>query len=115
MPVDPKRQSWMFMDKDGKWQGPFNITQIMVLGWIRPDTWMKGLHEEAMKHAKEEPLLKPLFDGQLKGLNRSSHNCPRCSQPLIEEAYEGTTVSRCTFYADKKKVLNNMIKELTDK
>jgi len=97
VPAEKKELRWMIKGGEKDWKGPFNITQMMALGWIRPDTWIKALDGEKVQQAKEEPLLKPFFDGSIKGLKASSLNCPRCDQALVDEEYEGASVKRCVF------------------
>jgi len=97
IPAERKTHYWMATDSNGSWRGPFNIPQIMTLGWIRPETNIKGLFNNEIKQAKDEPFLKPLFDNRLQGLKKSSFNCPTCNQGLVQEEYEGTSVQRCVF------------------
>lgn len=95
--AEKKELYWLVMGENNVWQGPFSISQIAALGWMRPDTWMKPVGALDMKQAKDEPLLKPFFDGKMNGLRTSSFNCPKCSQVLIDEEYEGVPLMRCVF------------------
>ncbi|MFH1858107.1 MAG: zinc metalloprotease HtpX [Candidatus Omnitrophota bacterium] len=88
---------WMALEQEKGWRGPLTVTQLLHLDWLRPDSWLKGVGEEAMKQAKDEPSLKPFFDGQIQAPNVSSWKCPHCQQSLVEEAYEGALVWRCVF------------------
>jgi len=91
---------WMLTDDQKTWQGPFTIAQIMALGWLRPQTWIKPLDSETIKQAKDESLLKPFFDDKIKNFTTfptSSLDCPKCRQALIDEEYEGVIVHRCVF------------------
>ncbi|MFH1046040.1 MAG: zinc metalloprotease HtpX [Candidatus Omnitrophota bacterium] len=88
---------WLFMDQSRQWQGPYTIAQMMVLGWLSPETWIKPLGGEAVIQAKEESLLQPAFDERLKSLPLSSGQCPLCKQTLVDEEYEGTLIQRCVF------------------
>ncbi|MBL7071811.1 MAG: M48 family metalloprotease [Candidatus Omnitrophica bacterium] len=97
IPAEKKELRWMIAGEEKQWSGPFNIVQMMALGWMRPDTWIKAIDGEVMQQAKEEPLLKPFFEGKVKGLKVSSLDCPGCAQALIDEEYEGTMVKRCVF------------------
>jgi len=97
VPADKKQPRWMLLDKQQKWQGPFTVIQMMTLGLVTPLTTMKALDRDVISLAKDEPLLRPLFDDRAKGLSRSSCDCPKCSHALIEEEYEGTVVQRCVF------------------
>lgn len=94
---EKKGSQWMVMEKEKGWAGPFTFPQLMHLGWVTPDTWLKGIEEESVKQAKDEPLLKPFFEGQLKGFQASALLCPTCKQSLVEETYEGAIVKRCLF------------------
>ncbi|MFC1699592.1 M48 family metalloprotease [Candidatus Omnitrophota bacterium] len=98
-PTEKKQLRWMLMDQQNSWQGPFSVSQMMLLGWLRPDTWIKSLEQEGLKQAKQEPFLKPLFDDRLKRHKSSSFDCPKCNQALVEEEYEGTVIHRCLFCA----------------
>lgn len=97
VPAEKAKSRWMLMGDQKSWEGPFTIPQIMMLGWMRPDTWIKALEGETVKQAKDEPLLKPFFSDKIKKLKTSSLDCPKCNQGLINEEYEGTTVHRCVF------------------
>jgi len=98
MPAPEKNlNKWMFMDEKRNWQGPYTITQILALGWLKPDSWIKPINEKKLILAKDEPLLKPVFDEQMKTFTTSSHQCFYCKQPLVEEDYEGVTAERCLF------------------
>ena len=97
MTSEKKEARWMLMGDRKDWKGPFSIAQMMMFGWIRPDTWIKAINGERILQAKDEPLLKPFFDGKLKNFKTSSLNCPKCNQALVNEEYEGTQVARCLF------------------
>jgi heat shock protein HtpX len=106
--TETEEQRWMLRDDQLRWQGPFSISQAMVLGWLSPDTWVKPLGAETLAQAKDEPLLKPLFDSRLDGAKVSSIECPACKQRLVEEDYEGVPIYRCVFcegtLVDRKKM-----------
>jgi heat shock protein HtpX len=97
MPRAPEEALWMFSGEDGSWQGPFSLSQAMVLGWLKPDTWIKRLESEGLLQAKDEPLLDPVFDSKLKASRLSDLDCPKCKKRLVEEEYEGVMVRRCVF------------------
>jgi heat shock protein HtpX len=94
---EPEKPSWMLMDETRQWQGPFNIKQIMALGWLKPDTWVQPAAGADVVQAKEAPLLKPVFDSRLEHLKISTLDCPKCKQALVGEDYEGSVVHRCVF------------------
>ncbi len=97
MPGAEEEPLWMFSDETGSWQGPFTMSQTMVLGWLRPDTWVKRLEGEGLFQAKEESLLEPVFDSRAKAARVSDLDCPACNQKMVEEDYEGVSVKRCPF------------------
>ena len=88
---------WMVLEKGKGWRGPLTLPQLRHLGWVTPDTWFQGVGEQEVKQAKDAPLLKPCFAGQLEKLNVSSLLCPRCNQSLVWEEYEGAMGQRCVF------------------
>ncbi len=88
---------WMFSDEDGSWQGPFTMSQAMVLGWLRPDTWVKRLAGQGLLQAKDEALLEPVFDSKARAARVSDLDCPACKQKMVKEDYEGVGISRCPF------------------
>jgi heat shock protein HtpX len=97
MPGAEEEPLWMFSDEAGSWQGPFTMSQTMVLGWLRPDTWVKRLQGEGLVQAKDESLLEPVFDSKAKAARVSDLGCPACKQKMVEEDYEGVGVKRCPF------------------
>jgi len=97
MPGPGEQPLWMFSDAEGVWQGPFTLSQAMVVGWLTPDTWVKRLEGEGLLKAKNEPLLEPVFDSHLKAARVSDLVCPVCRQKMMEEEYEGVPVQRCAF------------------
>ena len=97
IPSEKKTDRWLLMDKDNRWQGPFTIPQMLLLGWVLPETRIKSLERGDIIQAKDEAMLKGIFSEKIKGLKVSSYNCPRCNQALVDEEYEGTVVKRCLF------------------
>ncbi|MDD5680320.1 MAG: zinc metalloprotease HtpX, partial [Candidatus Omnitrophica bacterium] len=106
---------WMLLEDKGGWKGPFTMTQIMATGTVTPDTWVKAVGSETLKQAKDELLLRPFFEGRITGLTKSSLNCPKCKQLLLNEEYEGVTIQRCVFcegvLVDSDKIPRIVIRE----
>jgi heat shock protein HtpX len=97
MPPGEEEPLWRFSDSGGEWQGPFTLSQAMVLGWLTPDTWVKRGTDETPLQAKDEPLLKPVFDAGAAGARVSDLECPACKKKMVEEEYEGVRIKRCAF------------------
>jgi Zn-finger nucleic acid-binding protein len=97
VPEAEEEPLWMFSDEGGSWQGPFTMSQAMVLGWLRSDTGTKRLGGDAQMQAKDEPLLGPVLDPKAMAGKVSDLDCPVCKQKMLEEDYEGVGVKRCPF------------------
>ncbi|MFH1593883.1 MAG: zinc metalloprotease HtpX [Candidatus Omnitrophota bacterium] len=97
IPHEKETPRWLVTNDKTEWQGPFSIPQMMVMGRVNPWTWVKELDKDAIKQAKDAPLLKPMFDSRMTGLKLSASSCPKCNQALTEEEYEGASVSKCVF------------------
>lgn len=107
--------------KDGAWQGPFNLTEMMTLGWMRLDTWVPT------------PWRKESSTG-LSGQGRPPHcvesgayECPKCQHPktrmmrmFYTEVYR-VEVDKCFacgliwFDGDELEVLQYLIEHSLDK
>ena len=82
------------LNKEGQWLGPFEISQIVTLDWLKPTTWIQPLNDEGIKMACEDEGIKALLKkSDVKGCLA----CPRCKVPLQKEIYEGAQIDRCSF------------------
>lgn len=115
---DEQGPRWMAFEEEKGWAGPFTLTQLIHLGWVKPETWLKAVEEERIKQAKEEIFLKPYFEEQIRKPNVSSFSCPRCNQSLVEEVYEGVVTYRCVFcggiFVEEEKVGRIIIRKEVD-
>ncbi len=85
---------WM-THKDGKWEGPFNLVQLMTFGWVRPDTWIKRIGEGEVQMAYQDKDLSSVVTKNDEGKQTGAFHCPKCNVPLNIVSYEGTEVYKC--------------------
>ncbi|MCK5179971.1 MAG: M48 family metalloprotease, partial [Candidatus Omnitrophica bacterium] len=82
--------------KDGAWQGPFNLTEMMTLGWMRPDTWIQRLGGKKVQLAYQDQDVRHIVSKAGPGKKSGAYECPKCSLPLNVISYEGTEVHKCS-------------------
>ncbi len=85
---------WM-VNKDGAWQGPFNMAQLTVLGGIGPETWIQRIGGGNVQLLYQDPEARDAVIKNDLGAKNSSYHCPRCAVPLRILTYEGTEVFKC--------------------
>lgn len=83
-----------FANKDGAWLGPFNLSQVGTLGWLKPDTWVKRMGAEHISRAYEDLEINNIFQKKYEAIE-GSLLCPKCQAPLRGVSYEGTIVNQC--------------------
>ena len=93
--VGTSSAKWV-VHKDGAWQGPFDMTQMMTLGWIRPDTWVQRLGGKKVQLAYQEEDIRHIVTKSEHGKQSGGYQCPKCNLPLTEVNYEGTEVHKCS-------------------
>lgn len=85
---------WMAY-KEGKWEGPFELTQFLSAVWLRPETWVQRLGTKNVTLAYEDDDIRGVV--QKKAPDDSAFQCPRCAVALSKIIYEGTEVFKCPF------------------
>ncbi len=90
---------WSVCNSKGKWEGPFNLEEVLTLQFFTPKLRTKNLQENITAQAHEFPQirtgLRDLYS--LKPLNPARHNrCPRCRNPLTDNFYEGVGLKVCS-------------------
>ncbi len=83
-----------FAHKEGAWLGPFSVTQMATLDWLKPDTWIKRMGAEHMSRAYEDLDINNLFQ-KGREVTGGSLMCPRCKVALLNVTYEGASASQC--------------------
>ncbi len=78
---------------NGLWRGPFPMDQLMGLGWVEFDTYVRNIENgRTVRFFESEEIKK--FNKQLHATG-SALLCPLCRIGLNEEMYKGSPVSRC--------------------
>jgi heat shock protein HtpX len=85
---------WM-AHRDGKWEGPFELTQFLSAEWLKPETWVQRLGTKNVTMAYEDDDIRKVV--QKKAPDDSAYQCPRCAVALSKIIYEGTEVFKCPF------------------
>lgn len=85
---------WM-VHKDGAWQGPFSLMQMMTLGWIQPETWIQRLGGKNVQMAYQDQEIRHMVSKAGQGKDNGTYECPKCGLPLNAVTYEGTEVYKC--------------------
>jgi heat shock protein HtpX len=78
------------------WAGPYDFTQLLASGQLKPGTWVCSEGSEVVVKAGEAPDLSLLFSQQVKGLV-AIEKCPHCHVPLVHRTYEGAPILACAF------------------
>jgi heat shock protein HtpX len=87
------------LDPRHQWQGPFVLSELSLLPWISPLTWISdggGAAERAWKIPRigQAVFMQRLAQDQKQA---TGFLCPSCRQPLIEISYDRTQVYQCHF------------------
>lgn len=109
--IKPKEIGW-FAQKEGRWEGPFSLTQLSGLSWINPEVWVHRQGEEGFRPAYQDSLLSKFFSGKLPKQDISTFSCPKCHQSLAKVRYESAPAFRCHFCKGvlvEKKALNKVL------
>ena len=94
--IETSHAQWM-AHKDGAWQGPFNLMQMMTLGWMQPETWVQRLGGRKVQMVYQDKDIRHIVSKGEHGEKSGTYECPKCNLPLNLIAYEGTEVYKCSF------------------
>jgi heat shock protein HtpX len=95
----PTRPVLYALDPQHQWQGPYALSEISVLPWISPLTWISD-GGQAIERAWKTPMIdQAVFTKRLAREEKIATGflCPSCRQPLLETSYERTQVCQCHF------------------
>ena len=95
----------------GAWVGPYNFSQLLAAGTMKPDTWVCPEGGQAMVTAGKAPDLVPLFEKQVQG-KVAAETCPHCNVHMVDRVYEGAPVLYCPYcqgYLLKEGVLDRIV------
>jgi heat shock protein HtpX len=88
------------LDRDQKWQGPYNPSDLVLLPWFSPRNWIRKSAAGDIERASEDDRIKTLFSEHMKTAHQkhlADLMCPLCRQPLLRIPYERTYVFRCHY------------------
>jgi len=118
-PADSKtKKVWFVNDEEGKWAGPFSLSELSQLKWLQPDSWVRQKGETKISLAYENKSLREMFRGTLKEEKSvSKFLCPHCRVELMDILmdilYEGVLLQRCSFCEGVRVEKQKIIRILT--
>lgn len=86
-----QKKKWI-VNKEGQWQGPFSLPDLMNLGWMRSDTWIKKMGAGEVQQAFENAEIR---DFLWKKEQQTGFSCPHCRVGLFSDRYEGANAYYC--------------------
>jgi len=98
-PTEQTEPKFYALDPRHQWQGPFVLSELSILPWISPLTWISD-GGEAVERAWKIPRIGSAVFIQRLALEQKQITgflCPSCRQPLLETSYEQTQVCQCHF------------------
>lgn len=85
---------WM-VNKDGKWEGPFDFAAMAVADWLRPEMWVERVGGANVTMAYEDEDIRGIVNQ--KAGAAGLYHCPRCRTFLGKMMYEGVEINQCSF------------------
>lgn len=112
-PSSENGQRWLIAD-GADWQGPFAIAELLTLGLIRQDSFIKREgSDKVMLAYQDEDLIESLKGPKQE--RKGKNLCPRCFVPLHKAYYEGTSVLSCSsckgVFVDNDKIPRILIRD----
>ena len=99
IPAGPGQQKvWRIQDRNGKWQGPFGLDELVLLPHFSVVRNVRNDQEGVGAAAREFPQVRAVLRnlGKRRPPDPSTQNlCPRCRIPLLETFYEGAAIRFC--------------------
>jgi Zn-dependent protease with chaperone function/Zn-finger nucleic acid-binding protein len=97
--VSPQgKKVWLIRDPAAKWNGPFDLEELLFLPYFTVLKNVKNLQEGVEAQAREFPEIRTGLRnlGKKQPVNPASQNhCPRCAIPLLDTFYEGVPIQAC--------------------
>ncbi len=85
---------WM-VNKDGKWEGPFDFAAMAASDWLRPEMWVERVGGSNVTMAYEDQDIRDIVNK--KAGAAGLYHCPRCRTFLGKMMYEGVEINKCSF------------------
>lgn len=95
-PKAPSPKESFFVFNNEKWEGPYSLDQLALIGRLNPQDWVCREGENRVHPAAFFPQLALVWTGRLKQ-KATQKRCPRCHAPLVERFYEGAPGLHCVF------------------
>lgn len=89
---------WMIQNREGNWEGPHALTDLLALELFLPSRWIRNKQERVEAPAVEFPQVRKAIQGWEKRKKQKSSrekSCPRCQIPLRDNFYEGVPIKIC--------------------
>ncbi len=93
-----EQRIWRIKDTAGRWQGPFNLEELLFLPYFSVFRKIRHVEEGVEAQAREFPQVRLGLRNlrKRKPVDASKQNhCPRCRIPLIDTFYEGVAIRAC--------------------
>lgn len=87
-------KKWFVSDAENKWSGPFDLSQVLNIDWLKPYSWVRLQGDDTARPAYEYADLKPLFQPSVSSFS-SEYSCPDCYHGLEKLDYEGRQIWHC--------------------
>lgn len=90
---------WQIQDREGRWQGPLSLAELILLPYFTAPLMVKNLQENVVAPAREFRQIKQgiLNLSRKQPVDPSQKNrCPRCLLLLAETFYEGVPIQACS-------------------
>jgi len=97
-PAAQGNKIWLIQDRAGKWQGPFDLDELLLLPLFGALRIVRNIQEGVKAQAREFPQIRDGIRnlGKKKPVDLSKQNhCPHCRGPLIDTFYEGVAIQAC--------------------
>ncbi|MCP4653615.1 MAG: M48 family metalloprotease [Candidatus Omnitrophica bacterium] len=87
------REPKWFVADGGKWSGPFPIHEMLTMGTLRFDSFIRPEGTDKTMLLSDD---KNLVDKLKQKAPTGTNTCPRCAQSLSKVLYEGVPTLQCT-------------------
>lgn len=90
----PAVNQWFVMQNE-KWQGPFNLEQLMGLAWLCAGSSVKKSGVGRVMAAQDDPDVNQILKLQKSSIDDIQNQCPKCHVPFAPLDYEGALIHQC--------------------
>jgi Zn-dependent protease with chaperone function/Zn-finger nucleic acid-binding protein len=114
MEVESAAEERYFAHRDGEWDGPFTLPELLALSWVNGSTWISPEDARSVNLAVEAPWFAAFLEDRGR-LEKSPWICPACGSGLAFESYEGVRIERCSGCAgvvvDRRRIRKIQLRE----